>query len=216
MRTFKYFFYLLAIAISFSSCSITEEVTFNKDYSGTYSLKLDMGQFITSMQAFGNDTIAKSMNSNLSELDQSASEFNEIEGISNAEVISDQQKYIYGIKFDFSDIEALNRSKTKESGGISQLVGGESEPSEEHVYFKRKGKKITYELPKSQSDDSEIPMELLSSSKYKIIFRAAGEIKKANNDAYIISDDNKKAEAEIDFSEMLSKEGAINVTLKVK
>ena len=48
MKILRYFFVAI-IAIVFTSCQFTEEITFNKDGSGSYKLNVDIGAMMNSM-----------------------------------------------------------------------------------------------------------------------------------------------------------------------
>lgn len=59
MKNLRYFF-VAFIAIIFTSCQFTEEITFNKDGSGTYNLNVDMSAMMNSMSGLqDNDSIKK-------------------------------------------------------------------------------------------------------------------------------------------------------------
>lgn len=214
MNRLKQLLMLAAGLMFFSSCTVTEEINLKKDFSGTYSIKINMGDMVTSLQGFGGDSLLKGMNEGLEDMDKSANELNSIEGISNSKAISDKVNHIYGMQFDFSDIDALNRAKGKDGDALSSLTGT-GETDENHVFFVKKGKKLTFNFPDFKSnEDLGMGAQMLTSSKYQIIFKTEGRIKKVNNKSYTLSSDGKSAKNEIDLSELLDGKSDFNVTLK--
>ena len=104
------FLFALVLSLVLSSCAITNEVHFNKDYSGNYALNLDMGDLIEMAKSFDpsmedTDIFEDALpEETRAELDAMVSS---VEGISNAKYDLTED-YQFVISFDFEDIDALN------------------------------------------------------------------------------------------------------------
>lgn len=212
MKSLKNIIILIAAVIGFSSCTVTEEISLKKDFSGTYSMKVNMKDMITSLQGFGGDTLLKGMDDGLKDIEKSTTELNAMEGISNSSAIVDKENHVYGMKFDFADIESLNKAKSKDSGGLKALTG---ESDESHVFFTKKGKKLNYKFPSIKSDqDVGMGAQMLGSSKYQIIFISENKVKKVSNKAYTTSSDGKSTKYEIGVMDLLEGKADPDVNLK--
>lgn len=120
-------------AIFLSGCiTIHEDYKFNKNGSGTMEYTIDMSKLLSMMQSF-----SESENSEDLQIDQSfieaTEELKSIKGISNVSLTGNNSEYIYGIKYDFTDIDVLNEA-------MSSILKQESHYSK---YISIDGKKIT-------------------------------------------------------------------------
>jgi len=101
--------------IVFSACSITNQVHFNKDYSGNYAMIVDLGDMMEMAKSFDpsmEDSLSidgDPLGELISEEDRARfdSMFASMEGISNANYVVDKD-YVMTMSFDFEDIDALN------------------------------------------------------------------------------------------------------------
>ncbi len=164
------------------SCKIQEDIYFKKNMSGSMQYTLDMGGmrgFSAQMKDVRFDTLAAPKNPfemlDTLNIDLAASEFNRLEGVSNA-VIKRNSGEIK-ISFDFKDLNALNRaySKIVASGDLLSMNGGssggfklgevpekEAEPTfvPYHAYFTQKGKTLKFTPTKKSTDkDAKVDME---------------------------------------------------------
>ena len=107
--------YFLGLVIVFlmNSCAMQNEVHFNKNYSGTYALKIDFGDMFDMIKSMDpslaeqadTDIIDEALNAD--EREEVISKINQVDGISNANfVVNDKSSLEF--KFDFKDIESLN------------------------------------------------------------------------------------------------------------
>lgn len=117
-------FWALIGLFALSSCSIEEEIHFNKDYSGSLKRTFDMRQMISmvesmkSMKSESDSSETSEEEPSLPEMLSQADSLNkqsgftqklsEIEGISNANFKADEAGVI-SFSFDFANIEALNK-----------------------------------------------------------------------------------------------------------
>jgi hypothetical protein len=118
---------LLSASLLLSGClSVLEEVTLNKDGSGTYSLTLDMSAvkgFIEMAKEMAQDSSANknevpeipniqdaSMTQLGEQLISVKTSLSGIAGISNVQETNDTTEFKFGYNFQFATVEALNRA----------------------------------------------------------------------------------------------------------
>ena len=143
---------LLGIIILFllSACSVRQEIHFNKDFSGSVKIEIDMSQIFASFPAdsamsLGTDSVFTSFR-----------DMETIEGISNLELKEDNGTGIYLVSYDFEDIKALNR--TLKGSKISNRKN-----DSESIQFKKRGKKLSYFFPELQDTSSSQQATLMDS-----------------------------------------------------
>ncbi|RLD69600.1 MAG: hypothetical protein DRJ10_21355 [Bacteroidetes bacterium] len=149
MKKLNLFIFLLILF--FTSCTITQEFHFKKDYSGSAKIAIDMGTFLDMMA--GMDSLGTQSGSMKDSLDfafkESAKKLDGI-GVKNIKYgWQDDDKVMY-LKYDFSDIETLNKAMNASDDGNSSFM--KSEDNDDHVYFTQKGKTLTYFGVKSKND----------------------------------------------------------------
>jgi len=169
MRQLSILITALAVLV-LSACSITNQVHFNKDYSGNYAMIVDLGDAMEMFKSF-DPSIEDSLQTQgaedplgglISTEDRMKfdSMFATMDGISNANYDVGED-YVVTMSFDFEDIDALNNlfekwasdaadaaSSQPEMAGLGGL-GSMAAPS-----FTRDGKTITHmaEMPLDPED----------------------------------------------------------------
>ena len=104
MKTFTYLIIYSSFLFLFYSCSIEEEFSFNKDYSGHYSFEFDYSALL-SLDTTGSAGVEMSKGYDEMEL-----ELKKIEGISNILIKSDDVVGNVSVSYDFSSIDAINQA----------------------------------------------------------------------------------------------------------
>lgn len=162
----------LIITLAFSSCAIVNDVHFNKDFSGTYTMELDYSGIVDMVQSFSPDENVEEdvLSGALGESNRAEmiEKMNASPGISNAtwEVTGES---VQSLSFDFEDIESLNQFiRTAEKEAMDQadsedMLDGVGFPVDAGLLpeFHRDGKTITYGggLPDGSMDDLEMDTE---------------------------------------------------------
>lgn len=111
----------LASVMLLSGClNIFEEITLKKDGSGHYEMRIDMSQMKEMMAMLKGMAAADSTGGGEDpggQLDQMGAAFTaladvvkNVRGLSNVAAINDTAKFEFGYKFDFADVDALNRA----------------------------------------------------------------------------------------------------------
>ena len=214
-----YLILLASILFLFASCSITQEFHFNKDFSGTSKISIDMSQaktFMSGMDSTGKDN-------SLDTLDKSFAETAELLKKAGAENIKygwNDDKTILSISYDFKDIETLNRT-SREGGDAGEIITGKA-GSEKKAEFFGKGKKFTYKAPEKTEKDTLFNSDEMAGMKdyfkYTLKFSFDRQVKKYDNKNAVLSADKKEIIFSGNMSDML-KEGYttdLNVKLKSK
>ena len=172
---------LFCLVLFASSCTLEQDIHFNKDWSGNAKYTLDLSAMT---QLMGNDSVETE--NPLNSIKESFMTMKEgIEksiGISNVSLQNDEDQGIYSILFDFTTVEALNNC-LKGNGNSNNMF-----KNKKHVFFQQKGKnKLLFEAPSMNSvkKESEFKAEDLGNMayliKYNIKFSFDRKIKKINS-----------------------------------
>ncbi|OQY02303.1 MAG: hypothetical protein B6I20_07105 [Bacteroidetes bacterium 4572_117] len=190
----KLSYILLFIVFIFTSCTITQEFHFNKDFSGSAKITIDMGTLIDMMAGMDSTgTQSANLKDSLDFAFKESSEKLKGLGVTNVNYgWLDNDKTTY-LSYNFPDIETLNKAMNASDDGNTSFM--KSEDNDEHVYFKRKRKTLIYESVKSKKDsvNSKEMASMKDYYKYKLIFTFDRKIKKVDNKNIILSEKNKKA-----------------------
>ena len=216
MKIINSFIVLLIILVS--SCTITQEYTFNKDFSGTAKLSIDMASFLEMMA--GMDSTGTSVKEMQDSLDfvfnESAQKLDSV-GVKNIQFGWEKGTKILFMSYDFEDLEqlniALNASNTQNTAVSKSLS------DKPHVYFTKKGKKtLIYSGPKSDKDISgNADMESMKDYyKYAVVFNFKRKIKKIDNPNVTLSSVNRKAELKGSMFEIIRPEYNSDIMFKLK
>jgi hypothetical protein len=183
-----YYSGIFLIIFILSSCTITQEFYFNKDFSGTYTSTIDMSELIKAMNTNGKED--KSFTDSLNLMLKQTEEKMKGTGISNLKSGWKNDKILF-ISYDFSNIDVLN--KALNNSGISD---NNAPTGEDFVFFTLKRKTLTYHgiPPKETAEGGKDLGAMKDYYKYKAIFSFERKIKKADNPKYKISEDKHKAE----------------------
>ncbi len=206
---------LFFLVFFFTSCTITQEFHFKKDYSGSAKITIDMGSFLDMME--GMDSLGTQSGNMKDSLDfafkESAEKLEGI-GVKNIEYGWQNNDKVMFLEYDFSDIGTLNKAMNASDNGNTPFM--KSEDNDNHVYFTRKGKTLTYIGIKSNNDslNSGEMASMKDYYKYKLIFTFDRKIKKIDNPNISLTDNNKKATLNASLFDVVGPE--YNSTIKFK
>ncbi len=205
------------LVITLTSCTITQEFQFNKDFSGNTKLSIDMGSLMEMMAGLDTTgTKTKDMKDSLDFVFKESLVKLDSLGIKNIKYGWEEGTYVLFMSYDFDNIETLNKSLNASNQGnaaFSQTVSAAP-----HEYFSRNGKTLTYKGPKSANEMSKnADLESMKDYyKYSLIFNFERKIKKIDNKNVTLSSDNKKAELNGSMFEIISPEYNSDITFKLK
>lgn len=139
----------LLILVFFTSCTVKENFHFNKDLSGQYIFQFDYSGLIDiDSTASANDEMSKGYTEMEDELEK-------IDGISNIIILTDDDKGLVIVSYEFSGLKALNQANYN------------NETKRYNKFFMHDGNKIEFSVDFSQEledyKDPEMDMaELLN------------------------------------------------------
>ncbi|MCU0390495.1 MAG: hypothetical protein MUE81_05220 [Thermoflexibacter sp.] len=219
-------FISLFLLFSMTACfEVKEEISMKSDGSGTYTMLIDMSKSKNLLDIF------MKMNENEdkvspAEIDSTfvkgAEDLNKMEGITNAQSVNDKKNYVFGMKFDFKDIDALNdalnetnRRKYPELESFPPIYKLEKKNLERTNFFYFKG--LTDFSEQSGGDQQKVEQMrgiLQTATFISIIRLPQGKIKKFSNDKFVLSEDKKELKLQANLLEV--SEGKVNLENIVK
>ena len=210
-------FIIFILSLFFTSCTITQEFNFKKDFSGSAKIAIDMGAFINMMSGI-DSTGAQSANLKDSldfAFDESAKKLKDV-GVTNIEYGWKDDDKVMFLSYDFADIDILNKAMNASDDGNTAFT--KNTDNDDHVYFIRKGKILTYEGVKSNSDSINTKdMESMKDYyKYKLIFTFERKIKTVDNPNISLTNNNKKAVLETSLFDVIAPEYNSVIKFKLK
>ncbi|MGB3007084.1 MAG: hypothetical protein WBC06_11275 [Chitinophagaceae bacterium] len=206
MKTIKRNLLFIAIAFMITGCwEVTEEITINKDGSGTYVNKLDISKYIEQYETLSAmDSSNKQMIPDFKKaLDSSfrlvVLKYKLIKGVSSAKLDTSITN-LYTISFNFSDVDVLNMA----------LDSDKKEKTEKELYSWSKGTLVRKgggvnmidELTETEGEQNELMDSYTSEMHYKLIYHLPGAVKKMSNDNALLSDDKKTVTLETNFNDV--------------
>ncbi len=189
---------LLLFCGLFSACfELREEVTLNKDGSGSYQLLLDMSQskqtidLAQKMQQQKDGEATQNLNFTIdSTFAKSVARFNGMAGISQAKDTINKTDYIFGVSFQFASVEALNNALAalnKDENGAITLTQpvysfAKNIVTRHNTYYLSNVSELLKNKPNTTpTEKSEQIKLLLQGANYVITTKINGKIKKYNN-----------------------------------
>lgn len=213
------FYLIISLIVLLSGCiTVYEKYTFNSDGSGTMEYTIDMNDFLLTMQqAFSENQPDESLKIDKS-FEEAAYTLKSIEGISNIQITGNPEEFIFGIKYDFSNIDALNKAMSH----ILQKKSGQKE----YLSFKRKNITrhgvISEEFSRDRlfgKDEEELDegmiKDIFGQIKYNISLSFPKPVKSVNTKAsYTI--DNKTVTLETDFGKLMDNNKLLETKIRLK
>ncbi len=192
--------FVLSILVMSISCTIKNEYTFNRDFSGDFKMSIDYSAMKEIMK---DDTLKENPFSDI--------KTDSIPGLDNIQLFSEES--VMGIKFSFSDLETLNDFLKK---------SGTTEKSD-FMGFKQKGKKLIYEHSSNNDKLKESANELDKMDEINkmiqiqtIVNFKEHTVKKVNNKNVDVSDDLKTLTYTYSLEDLMGDEKVGNFTVKLK
>jgi len=213
----KLIFIGLLLVLLTTSCTITQEFHFNKDFSGTAKLSVDMSMFVGVMKGMDTSSKGNSFSDSLKyAFTESKLKLDSL-GATNVKYNWNDSTSVMFLSFDFKDIDMLNVALNATDETNKELTKNESK--EPHIYFKRKGRKtLIYEGNKTKSGkkSSKEMSSMKDYYKYNIIFTFDRKIKKVQNSNVLHKEKSKKVELRGNMFDMMKKEYDSKIIFKLK
>ena len=212
----KIIFIGLLVTLLFTSCTITQELHFNKDFSGTAKLSVDMSMFIGMMKGIDTSSTENSVADSLKyAFGESKIKLDSV-GATNIKYDWDDSTNIMFLSFDFSDIEMLNTSLNATNETNKELT--KSLSTKHHVFFTREGKTLIYDGAKTESADKS-NKELTAMKdyyKYNLVFTFDRKIKSVENPNVIHEKKSKKVELKGSMFDIMNENYNSKIIFKLK
>lgn len=193
----------IALAILMSSVLLTgcfdivEEVHYKKDGSGTYKFTMDMSGLQSLMaMAMAADTTGQMNLDTLSAFSREmAQKVQGISGISNIREIGDAESLVFGIEFNFANLEALNKAATEVAA--DEIYGKSEKPTfkgakKEFTRLDAKGfSSLMDQMMGEGGEEMEMAKMFLKDVSYTMIYHFDRKVKKVSNKLATVSEDKK-------------------------
>lgn len=214
-------YFSLMPAFILSACfEVKEEISLKNNGSGTYTMLIDLSKSKNLVDIF------MKMNENeekigAEEIDSTfvkgAEDLNKMEGISNAQGINDKINYIFGMKFDFKDVDALNdalnemnRRKYPELESFPAIYKIEKKNLERINFFHLRGLTDFSEQSGGDQQKEEQMKNFLKTATFTSVIRLPeGKIRKSSNEKFVLSADKKEIKLQANLLEV--SEGKVNL-----
>lgn len=214
----KWILAVFSAVLFFTSCTVEQHFSFNKNYSGNYTFTMNY-QAIQEMPAEEGEEVPEEEKFNLSDsldLDEFVKEINALKGISNAKVTDEDG--VFKIYYEFKDVESLNNSL--EELNMEEHV--DEGHSKERPTFVAKGNKFDYHFHKIDLGDDEAMTEeeqqgveaAYGMVQYKLTMDFEKPIKKSSNDHLIVSPNGRTLSFQGSFLDVAGK--SVDLSTKVK
>lgn len=200
-----------------TSCTITQEFHFKKDFSGSAKIAIDMGTFMDMMAGMDSTgTQSAGMKDSLDFAFKESAEKLEGIGVTNIEYGWQDDDKVMFLSYDFADIEVLNKAMNASDDGNTSFM--KNEDNDDHVYFTRKGKTLIYKGVKSKNDsiNNNEMASMKDYYKYELIFNFDRKVKKVDNPNISLSENNKKATLKASLFDVIRPEYNSTIIFKLK
>lgn len=225
----RHLFVFVLTALWLSSCTIQQHIQFNKDLSGKVTTTIDMSMLKAMMpkKTPGDSSSNPGMPNIMDSLEKSPdmNKLKDIEGITNFQFNMDKKTNKLTLSYDFKNLDALNKAMAK--GGIGSTDGlmmGKnssvgSTPPKDFKYFTKKGRYITYRMPKTKMPkDSKMEQNPMMSGdmiKFEFKLSFARKIKKVKTKNSIFKSNNY-IEYKTNIQEMMKQKDPIEIKIKYR
>lgn len=216
------FLLVFAISLLYSGCvEIIDDLSLNHDGSGTFKYNVNLSSSkvkINSVLAL--DSLDGKRVPTIGEISNRVNEITDLlktkDGISNVEMISDYDNYIFKLSFDFENLAVLQNS-------IKEIAMRENKgkeiPELEHKWLEYNGEYLARSIPKiTLKKVQEIKIEdrkLLHEGTYTSITRFENEILDAENPSSKFSKNNMAVMIRTDPYSLIENPGLLDNRIRI-
>jgi hypothetical protein len=236
MKFIRSFLLLSAGIFLLAGCTVYNKVHFNRDYSGTFEMIVDLESMLMMASAFDTtntmdeDELINELQSEMNK-DEMAAELNAMPGVSNGDLTIDKERGLV-LTFDFEDITSLNNSFSEIQSSMDNMGGpmGEVEGAEKPKFdaFVLNGKTLTYRSP-PKDPEGENELDLLGEEGgedmmseigdfFEMKFEFSFDRKVKSVDAAgmtIVAQEKHRVLADVNMQEVV-KDGAFEINIRLK
>lgn len=197
IRTFLF----AALVFTATGClDILEEITFNKDGSGTYVTAYDITELVDTYDMLdttgkGRKDLERTLDSTFEALKKKTARINGVSAVS----IDKSKKNVTKLRLNFTNINVLNKVLNQDKKLASEM----NLYSQSKGRLSRKASGVSSWLGgNSEEDDDEMMSSVLSEMKYRIIYHLPKRVKKMTNEDATLSNDKKTVTLEVSHKEV--------------
>ncbi|MFZ5553311.1 MAG: hypothetical protein ACOZCO_09365 [Bacteroidota bacterium] len=205
----KNFIYLLLFTF-ISSCTIEQHIHINADGSGRLEYSISgmstdaMNGLLTDSLGVSDENVTGTEDTLKEEMNKFAETLRSVTGISEVKVDADGKTGKYGVSFNFTSLDVLNK------------IPKETEPNAPDFFsgFKLEKKKFSYTPVKPVEKTEEVENSMADMFKYKLVFSFEKKIKKCSNKNFTVSPDKHSITFEGNINDLNSDKTKVEVKLK--
>lgn len=236
MKSIRTFLLLTAGILLLAGCTVFNKIHFNKDYSGTFEMIVDLESMLMMASAFDTtntmdeDELIKELQSEMNQ-DEIAAELNAMPGVSNGSLSIDKERGLV-LTFEFEDLVALNNSFSEIQSSMDNMGGpmGEVEEAEKPKFdaFLLNGKTLTYRSPPKDTEaENELDLfgeeggeDMMSEigDFFEMKFEFSFDRKVKSVEAVgmtIVAQEKNRVLADVNMQEVM-KDGAFEINIRLK
>jgi hypothetical protein len=194
-------FLFAALVFTATGClDILEEITFNKDGSGTYVTAYDITELVDTYDMLdttgkGRKDLERTLDSTFEVLKKKTARINGVSAVS----IDKSKKNVTKLRLNFTNITVLNKVLNQDKKLASEM----NLYSQSKGRLSRKASGVSSWLGgNSEEDDDEMMSSVLSEMKYRIVYHLPKRVKKMTNEDATLSNDKKTVTLEVSHKEV--------------
>ena len=194
-------FLFAALVFTATGClDILEEITFNKDGSGTYVTAYDITELVDTYDMLdttgkGRKDLERTLDSTFEVLKKKTARINGVSAVS----IDKSKKNVTKLRLNFTNINVLNKVLNQDKKLASEM----NLYSQSKGRLSRKASGVSSWLGgNSEEDDDEMMSSVLSEMKYRIVYHLPKRVKKMTNEDATLSNDKKTVTLEVSHKEV--------------
>lgn len=228
MKTLLRIVLILAVAIAPSCLEIEEEISLNKDGSGSYLMSIDMSEVMEMLQGMmeGNEEALDQagMGKMDSTLQETANKLRDLEGVSK--VKHSVEGFRFSIGYDFTSVDVLNKAQGE--GSAVGALGAGLDPSMGSGGNNFELSKRTFSRAPAPIDDlmdgmgeeeassMEMIKMFLGEASYKMTYHMPGKVKSTTNELSEIQADGNTVITEVPMLDWLEGNADVGNEIKFK
>lgn len=243
-RRFCSFFIIPILVLSLTSCfDLKEEITINKDGSGSFIQTIDLGnnpmmQMALNMQSDSAKNEGNAMNKMDSTLQETKAKLSQVKGISNIKTASSAEGLKFTIMYDFEDVDALNKavnaSKEEKEGELKVIQKqysfkkgeftrinffsmGENGMDMSEIMGGKKGDDDAEQTDEEKEQMKQMMQMFFGTANYTYIVHVPNKIKSySNKQNTTLSEDEKTLTMTIPFLDLMQDDKKVDAGNSVK
>lgn len=212
----------------FSGCiDFLEEITYHRDGSGTYQFTIDMGAVKSLLDGLSDGEDQKEdqkdpMGDMNEKFDELKDKLSKIKGISNYQTINDTTAYLFGFKFDFKDLQALDYAIHEQSEDVSPTTKMFSGSKRLFSRFNEGSlaESMKDALAGDEAEDGDEDMEMVKAMfgdmKLRTVYHFDRKVKSTSNPNSLISADQKQVTIDYYFFKPELNKGNLGIGTEIK